>query len=142
MEKNTYEIIERFMATIEEGRITDYGKITEYLDSDIRSNGWQRDNKKMLLVILSYGDLDEKLEHHEYKKHLKDITEAIKKEYGGFGVVRWELQKQKSNGCPSHFYFVWCGVPYIFHEWLANRWDEITGVTGSVIIDPTYFMDE
>ena len=91
MEKNTYEIIERFMATIEEGRITDYGKITEYLDSYIKSNGWQRNNKEMMLVILSYGDLDEKLEHYEYKKHIIGITQAIKKEYGGFGVFGWEL---------------------------------------------------
>ena len=98
------------------------------LDSNSRSI----DKKEVLYLTLTY---DEKVERHEYKKHLNDITQAITKKYGGFGVFRWELQKQKSNGSIR---FVWYGVPYMCHKWLAKRWDEIIGVTGDAVIELGY----
>ena len=45
----------------------------------------------------------------EYKRHLKNITQAISREYGGFGVWRWELQKR----LVGHWHMIWYGVRYI-----------------------------
>ena len=118
MEKNTYE-----MTGASRKRL---------LNSMAKLDRCSIDKKEVLYVTLTY---DEKVERHEYKKHLNDITQAITKKYGGFGVFRWELQKQKSNGSIR---FVWYGVPYMCHKWLAKRWDEIIGVTGDAVIELGY----
>ena len=79
---------------------------------------------KVLTFTLTYDENTEKnklIRGREYKRHLKNITQAITREYGGFGIWRWELQRRLSG----HYHFLWCGVSYIPHEWLAKRWNEI-----------------
>ena len=84
------------------------------------------DQKEVLFVTLTYDEktsINKLIRGREYKRHLKNITQAITREYGGFGVWRFELQKR----LVGHLHFVWYKVRYICHEWLARRWNEITG---------------
>ena len=84
------------------------------------------DQREVLFLTITYDELTSRnklIRGTEYKRHLKNITQAIIREYGGFGVWRWELQKR----LVGHFHFVWYGVRYICHEWLAKRWNEIIG---------------
>ena len=80
---------------------------------------------KVLFITLTYDEDTKKnklIRGKEYKRHLKNITQAITREFGGFGIWRWELQKR----LVGHWHFIWCGVGFIPHEWLAKRWNEIT----------------
>ena len=79
---------------------------------------------KVITITLTYGEDTEAnklIRGKEYKRHLKNITQAITRKYGGFGIWRWELQRRLSG----HYHFLWCGVSYICHKWLASRWNEI-----------------
>lgn len=79
-----------------------------------------------LFITLTYDGNTEKnmwITGAEYKRHLKNITTAIQRAYGGFGVWRFELQKR----LVGHFHLVWFKASgYIPHTWLASRWNEIT----------------
>ena len=83
------------------------------------------EDKDTLFLTLTYdGDTEKNkwITGVEYKRHLKNITTAIQREYGGFGVWKWELQSR----LVGHFHLVWFRTKYISHTWLAKRWNEIT----------------
>lgn len=85
------------------------------------------DHKGTLFITLTYdGDTEKNkwITGAEYKRHLKNITTAIHRSYGGFGVWKWEMQ----NRLVGHFHLVWfrASRDYISHTWLAKRWNEIT----------------
>lgn len=79
----------------------------------------------VIFITLTYSELTENnkgISGREYKRHLKNITQAISREYGGFGVWRWELQKR----LVGHWHMIWYGVRYIDMDWIRKRWNEIT----------------
>ena len=81
---------------------------------------------EVLFITLTYdGDTDKNkwITGKEYKRHLKNITQAIQREYGGFGFWKFELQKRLCG----HLHLVWFKTSYISHYWLSHRWNEITG---------------
>ena len=83
------------------------------------------DHKDVLMLTLTYdGDTQKNMwiSGIEYKRHLKNITLAIQRKYGGFGIWKFELQKR----LVGHFHLVWFKTRYISHTWLAERWNEIT----------------
>ena len=91
------------------------------------------DKNEVLRITLSYG---EKVERQYIQKHMDDITQAVLDKYDGFGrfeTNKWGFQKRNFWGNGS-FYFIWYEVPYICEEWLVNKWNEITGVTGDAVI--------
>ena len=66
----------------------------------------------VIFITLTYSELTENnkgISGREYKRHLKNITQAISREYGGFGVWRWELQTR----LVGHWHMIWYGVRYI-----------------------------
>lgn len=84
------------------------------------------DDKEVLFITLTYDENTEEnkwIQGKEYKRHLKNITQAIQRKYGGFGFWKWELQKR----LVGHFHLVWFKTEYISHYWLSHRWNEIIG---------------
>lgn len=82
--------------------------------------------EEVLFLTFTYdGDTDKHLQMdgREYKRHLKNITHALSRKYGGFGVWKFELQDR----LVGHYHMVWYKVPYIDIDWLSKRWNEITG---------------
>ena len=82
--------------------------------------------KQVLFITLTYDQDTEKntkITGREYKRHLKNITQAIIRKFGGFGIWRYEEQKR----LVGHWHLVWYNCRFIPHEWLSKRWNEITG---------------
>ena len=92
-----------------------------------RLNRGDIDKKSVKFITLTYdGDTEkwlDKMDGREYKRHLKNITTAITRKYGGFAVWRWELQERLLG----HWHLIWYQVKdnWIDHDWLCNRWNEI-----------------
>lgn len=81
--------------------------------------------KEVLFITLTYDQNTEenlKLTGKDYKRHLKNITQAIIRKYDGFGVWKFELQKRLIG----HFHIIWYKNRYIDINWLLKRWNEIT----------------
>jgi len=85
------------------------------------------DQDSVKLITLTYdGDTAkwlDKMDGREYKRHLKNITTAITRKYGGFAVWRWELQGR----LVGHYHLIWYQVEgnWIDQDWLCNRWNDI-----------------
>lgn len=83
------------------------------------------DQQNVKFITLTYdGDTEKhlKMKGKDYKKHLKNITHAMLRKYGGFGVWRFELQKR----LVGHFHMIWYKAAFIDINWLSQRWNEIT----------------
>ena len=102
-----------------------YGSQGRFRSSLTKINQDVYDHSQVRFITLTYDGNTEKnkwIVGKEYKRHLKNITQAITRKYGGFGLWKWELQKR----LVGHWHLIWCGVSWIDHKWVAKRWNEIT----------------
>ena len=51
--------------------------------------------KDLMYMTFTIGE-NTGIRGREYKRHLKNITQAIIREYGGFGMWRYELEKDNT----------------------------------------------
>ena len=128
IEKNTRGIVNKQYGGGARGFVLGFSRASRrnLLSHLYRLDRTTLDEKDVLFLTLTYdGDTDKNkwIQGKEYKRHLKNIQQAISRKYGGFGVWKFELQKR----LVGHFHLIWYKTKYISHHWLSNRWNEITG---------------
>ena len=107
--------IKRFSARARSRMLQDIAKINQSLVNPSHT---------LFITLTAPGVGWRRISGKKWKQRLNNFLTQLRKKYGQDGLCGWWRQDFQMRGAP-HWHLVTMNVPYIEHEWVAEKWNTI-----------------